>query len=64
MLPTMSASPTTLEIDSGDRPTEYWLNRVHQCDCIERMDRMPAGAVDLIVTSPTTCSEPETRDGG
>lgn len=29
-----------------------WLNRVHEGDCIELMDKMPAGSVDLCVTSP------------
>ena len=31
---------------------EAWLCRVHEGDCIELMDRMPAESVDLIVTSP------------
>jgi site-specific DNA-methyltransferase (adenine-specific) len=31
---------------------ETFLNRVHQGDCIEVMNRMPAASVDLIVTSP------------
>ena len=31
---------------------EPWLCRVHEGDCIELMDRMPAESVDLIVTSP------------
>lgn len=29
-----------------------WLNQVHDGDCIELMNRMPVGSVDLIVTSP------------
>ena len=29
-----------------------WIGQVHQGDCLELMDRMPAGSVDLIVTSP------------
>ena len=29
-----------------------WLNKVHQGDCIELMNRMPAESVDLVVTSP------------
>ena len=31
---------------------ESWLGKVHQGDCIELMHQMPAGSVDLIVTSP------------
>ena len=31
---------------------ETFLNRVHQGDCIEVMNKMPAASVDLIVTSP------------
>ena len=29
-----------------------WLGQVHCGDCVELMDKMPAGSVDLIVTSP------------
>lgn len=31
---------------------EHWLNKVHCGDCIGLMNKMPAGSVDLIVTSP------------
>ena len=31
---------------------ESWLGKVHQGDCIELMNQMPAGSVDLVVTSP------------
>lgn len=31
---------------------EKWLGQVHCGDCIEAMNRMPAGSVDLVVTSP------------
>ena len=31
---------------------EHWLGKVHQGDCIELMNQMPAASVDLIVTSP------------
>jgi len=31
---------------------EPWLGKVHAGDCIELMNRMPVGSVDLIVTSP------------
>jgi modification methylase len=31
---------------------EKWIGRVHCGDCVELMDRMPAGSVGLIVTSP------------
>ena len=31
---------------------ERWLNIVHCGDCIELMDKMPAGSVELVVTSP------------
>jgi modification methylase len=29
-----------------------WLNKVHCGDCVEMMGRLPAGSIDLIVTSP------------
>ena len=29
-----------------------WINKVHLGDCIKIMDKMPAGSIDLIVTSP------------
>ena len=31
---------------------QHWLGQVHQGDCIELMDQMPSGSVDVIVTSP------------
>ena len=31
---------------------QKWLNKVHCGDCIKVMDKMPAGSIDLIVTSP------------
>jgi len=31
---------------------EKWLNKVHQGDAVELMNKMPAGSIDLIVTSP------------
>ena len=31
---------------------QHWLGQVHQGDCIELMDQMPPGSVDVIVTSP------------
>ncbi len=31
---------------------EKWTGKVHCGDCIELMDRMPVGSIDLIVTSP------------
>lgn len=31
---------------------ENWLNKIHVGDCVELMDKMPVGSVDLIVTSP------------
>ena len=31
---------------------EHWLGKVHQGDCIELMNQMPAASVDLVVTSP------------
>lgn len=35
-----------------DRLMERWLNQVHCGDCIEIMNQIPAGSIDLIVTSP------------
>ena len=29
-----------------------WLNKIHQGDCIDLMNKMPLCSVDLIVTSP------------
>jgi len=29
-----------------------WINKIHQGDCVETMEQMPAGSIDLIVTSP------------
>lgn len=34
------------------RLMEKWTNKMHCGDCIELMGRIPAGSVDLIVTSP------------
>ena len=31
---------------------EAWLGKVHMGDCVELMDKMPVGSIDLIVTSP------------
>lgn len=31
---------------------EPWLGKVHAGDCVRLMERMPAGSIDLIVTSP------------
>lgn len=31
---------------------QQWLHKVHCGDCVELMSRMPAGSIDLIVTSP------------
>jgi modification methylase len=31
---------------------EEWIGQVHCADCIELMNRLPAGSVDLVVTSP------------
>ena len=31
---------------------ESWLGKVHTGDCVELMDKMPVGSIDLIVTSP------------
>ncbi len=33
-------------------PMESWLGKVHPGDCTELMNKMPAGSIDLIVTSP------------
>lgn len=35
-----------------NRIMKNWLNKVHNGDCIELMNKMPAGSVDLVVTSP------------
>ena len=31
---------------------EAWLGKVHFGDCVELMDKMPVGSIDVIVTSP------------
>ncbi len=33
-------------------PIDAWLGEIHQGDCVDLMNQMPPGAVDLIVTSP------------
>ncbi|MCY4071419.1 MAG: site-specific DNA-methyltransferase [Chloroflexi bacterium] len=38
--------------DTSERSPTFWLGKVHQGDCIELMNRMPAESADLIVTSP------------
>lgn len=37
---------------SGSPTIESWLGKIHHGDCVELMNRMPPGSVDLIVTSP------------
>ena len=39
-------------VDSPRHNLSNWLGKVHQGDCIDLMDRMPAASVDLVVTSP------------
>lgn len=34
------------------RPMEYWLNKIHEGDCIALMNNMPKESVGVIVTSP------------
>lgn len=34
------------------RVMEKWINRVHKGDAVEMMNKIPAGSIDLIVTSP------------
>lgn len=36
----------------GPSTLKPWIGQVHEGDCLELMGRMPAGSVDLIVTSP------------
>ena len=52
----LAAEPTTMNQPSSraahNKPMDSWLNRIHQGDCVELMDRMPAESVDLVVTSP------------
>ncbi len=31
---------------------QHWLGKVHHGDCVDLMNQMPAGSVDVIVTSP------------
>ena len=35
-----------------DRFMRQWLGKVHCGDCIELMNKMPTGSIDLVVTSP------------
>ena len=37
---------------SSPSTIESWLGKIHQGDCIELMNQMPVGSVNLIVTSP------------
>lgn len=46
----MSWSEFTTNVACAD--VVSWLNQVHQGDCIELMDKLPAQSIDLIVTSP------------
>ncbi len=34
------------------REIQYWLGKVHHGDCVDLMNQMPTGSVDVIVTSP------------
>jgi len=43
---------TTSANNTPDKSMKYWLNKVHCGDCVELMNQMPAGSVDLVVTSP------------
>ena len=42
----------TIPTQSSTVGIERWLGKVHQGDCIDLMDQMPSGSVDVIVTSP------------
>lgn len=35
-----------------DSAIEYWSGKVHCGDCVELMNKMPAGSIGLVVTSP------------
>jgi site-specific DNA-methyltransferase (adenine-specific) len=50
MLKTPPLRPTSKQIQRTG--IDQWLNQMHQGDCIELMNRMPAESVGLIVTSP------------
>ena len=50
-----SPSDRQLTEASTKTPTQVmkpWLGRVHHGDCMELMNKMPVGSIDLIVTSP------------
>ena len=40
-----------------------WVGRVHRGDCIEKMNQMPPGCVDLVVTSPPYNLKQSTGNG-
>lgn len=35
-----------------DKVMAHWLNKVHCGDCVDIMNQMPSGSVDIVVTSP------------
>lgn len=42
---------------------KQWLNRMHNGDCVDLMDKMPATSVELIVTSPPYNIKQSTGNG-
>jgi DNA modification methylase len=42
---------------------ERWLNKIHCGDCVTLLDKIPAGSVGLIVTSPPYNLLNSTGDG-
>ena len=45
------ADDTSIAPASSD-DLKPWLNKIHHGDCLDLMDKMPKGSVDLVVTSP------------
>jgi len=43
---------TTTANRSPQNTMKFWLNKIHCGDCVELMNKMPAGSIGLIVTSP------------
>ena len=54
----LDASATSAEaeyivnVSAGTTDLKPWLNKIHHGDCVELMENMPKGSVDLILTSP------------
>ena len=49
---TSAEADDTSVAPAGSDDLKPWLNKIHHGDCLDLMDKMPKGSVDLVVTSP------------